>query len=165
LKPGRPLAAFSDVPVDPVAKPAPVWKAIREHASFPIETATAPTRFLVKVQITDTRESGPAGSVVGIIKPALDGIISAYHSHEGSDGVAETQRLEECGIGTAETLCNHLFDRRWATLGARRLVWPFGAAGGTPPTTIVLPPMSLSAQTRQMQASTPPGGDSPLIER
>lgn len=106
-KPGRPLAAFFDVPVASVAKPAPVWKAIRDYATPPIETATAPTRFLVKVQITDTRESGPADSVVSIIKPALDGIISAYHSHEGSDGVAEalsgskspgSERQERCGI-------------------------------------------------------------------
>jgi hypothetical protein len=63
------------------------------------------------------------------VKPALDGIISAYHSHEGSDGVAESLRLEAAGIGTAERLQEHLLDRRWAALGARRLVKPFGAAG------------------------------------
>jgi hypothetical protein len=128
-KPGRPLAAFFDVPVDSVIKAAPVWKAIRDYASPPIETATAPTRFLIDVQITDTRESGPASSVVSIVKPALDGIISAYHSHEGSDGVAEAQRLEKSGVGTAGTLQDQLLDRRWAALGARRLVKPFRATG------------------------------------
>jgi hypothetical protein len=127
--PGRPLGAFFDVPVASVTKPAPAWKAIREFAAPPIETVTAPTRFLVNVQIKDTRESRPADSVVNIIKPALDGIISAYHSHEGSDGVAEAQRLEDSGIGTARTLQNQLLDRRWAALGARRLVKPFGATG------------------------------------
>jgi hypothetical protein len=129
--PGKLLSAFSDVPVESVEdKPAPVWKAIRECAAPPIETATAPTRFLIKVQITDTRESRPTTSLVDIVKPALDGIISAYHSHshEG-EGVAEAQRLEAAGIGTARTLQDQLLDRRWAALGARRLLWPFGKTG------------------------------------
>jgi hypothetical protein len=46
-----------------------------------------------------------------------------------SDGVAEVQRLEESEIGTAGTLQNQLLDRRWAVLGARRVVKPFGATG------------------------------------
>jgi len=129
-KPGRLLGSFFDVPVDSVDdKPAPVWKAIRDYAAPPAETATAPTRFVINVQITDTRESRPADSVVSIIKPGLDGIISAYHSHEGSDGVAEARRLEEAGLGTAETLQKQLLDPRWAALGPRRLVRPFGETG------------------------------------
>lgn len=128
-KPGRLLGAFHDVPVASVAKPAPVWKAIRDYAAPPTETAPTPTRFLVNVQVTDTRKPAPAGSVAGILKPVLDGIISAYHSHAGSDAVAEAKRLEESGIGPAATMQNQLLDRRWATLGARRLVKPFGATG------------------------------------
>jgi hypothetical protein len=128
-KPGRPMAAFANVPVELVTKPAPVWKAIRDYAEPPAETATAPTRFLINVQITDTRESSPADSVASIVKPALDGIISAYHSHAGSDGVVEAQRLEQAGIGTAATLQTQLLDRRWAALGARQLVKPFRETG------------------------------------
>lgn len=128
-KPVRPMAAFFDVPVDVVTKPAPVWKAIRDYAVPPAEIATAPTRFLINVQITDTRASRPVDSVASIIKPALDGIISAYHSHEGSDGVVEALRLEEAGLGTAGTLQTQLPDRRWAALGPRRLVRPFGETG------------------------------------
>jgi hypothetical protein len=105
-----------------------VWNAIRGHATPPIETASAPRRFLINLQITDTQQPS-AGSVASIVKPALDGIISAYHGHEGSDGLAEAQRLEAAGIGTAETLQKHLLDQRWAALGARRLVKPFGTKG------------------------------------
>lgn len=127
--PGKLLSAFCNVPVESVAA-APVWNAIRECAAPPIETATAPTRFLIKVQIIDTRESRPTTSLVDIVKPVLDGIISAYHSHihEGQ-GVAEAQRLEAAGIGTARILQDQLLDRRWAALGARRLLWPFGKTG------------------------------------
>jgi hypothetical protein len=126
--PGRTLGAFSYVPTDRVDKPAPVWNAIRECAAPPPETASAPTRFIISAQITDTRPR-PVDSVASIVKPALDGIISAYHSHQGSDGVEEARRLEAAGIGTAETLRNHLLNQRWAALGARRLVKPFGATG------------------------------------
>lgn len=127
-KPTRLLGAFLNVPVGSLDKPAPVWNAIREHAAPPSETASAPRRFLINLQITDTQQPG-TGSVASIVKPALDGIISAYHSHEGSDGLTEAQRLEAAGIGTAETLQRHLLDQRWAALGARRLIKPFGANG------------------------------------
>ncbi|WP_156669439.1 hypothetical protein [Mycobacterium sp. E3339] len=127
-KPGRQLAAFCGVPVDSIAKPAPVWKAVRDYATPPTRTADAPTRFLIKVQITDMRKSGHAGSIVSKIKPALDGIISAYHSHDG-DGAVEARRLEEVKIGTAEALRHELLDPRWATLGPRRLLWPHRPTG------------------------------------
>jgi hypothetical protein len=128
-KPGRPLGAFFDVPVASVDKPAPVWKAVRGYAAPPTETASGPTRFLIRVQITDTRESAPSGSVASMVKPVLDGIISAYHGHDGSDGVTEALRLEAAGIGTAGILAESLRDQRWAALGTRQLVKPFGATG------------------------------------
>ncbi|MGV0675688.1 hypothetical protein ABQE62_05780 [Mycolicibacterium fortuitum] len=129
-RPGKRVAAFTGVPVDSVAdKPAPVWKAIRDFAAPPAETATASTRFLLKLHVTDTRVNKPANSLVNIVKPTLDGIISAYHCHEGSDGVAEAQRLETAGLGSTETLRDRLLDRRWAALGARRLLSSFGRTG------------------------------------
>lgn len=129
-RPGKQLAAFTGVPVDSVDdKPGPVWKAIRDFATPPAEIATAPTRFLLKLHVTDTRETKPANSLVYIVKPTLDGIISAYHAHAGSDGVAEAQRLEEAGLGERETLRDQLLDRRWAALGGRRLVSSFSRAG------------------------------------
>lgn len=129
-RPGKTVAAFTGVPVDSVTgKPAPVWKAIRDFAAPPAETATASTRFLLKLHVVDTRESKPANSLADIVKPTLDGIISAYHSHEGSDGLAEAQRLQEAGMGSTETLREQLLDRRWAALGGRRLLASFGKTG------------------------------------
>lgn len=110
-------------------KPAPVWKSIRDFAAPPGETATAPTRFLLKLHVTDTRKDRPASSLAYIVKPTLDGIISAYHSHEGTDGAAEAQRLAEAGLGSTETLRDQLHDRRWAALGGRRLLSSFGPTG------------------------------------
>lgn len=129
-RPGKQVAAFTGVPVDSVTdKPGPVWKAIRDFAPPPAETATAPTRFVLRLHVTDTRETKPANSLVDIVKPTLDGIISAYHGHEGSDGVAEAQRLEEAGLGSRESLRDQLLDGRWAALGATRVVRPSTAAG------------------------------------
>lgn len=127
-KPTTLLGAFVNVPVASLDKPAPVWSAIRGLAMPPAETASAPTRFLINLQITDTQQPG-AGSVASIVKPALDGIISAYHGHEGTDGLAEALRLEAAGVGAAETLQKQLLDQRWAALGARRLVKPFSTSG------------------------------------
>lgn len=129
-RPGKTLGAFTGVPVDSVDdKPAPVWKAIRDFATPPAEIATAPSEFLLNLNVTDTREIKPANSLVYIVKPTLDGIISAYHHLEGSDGVAEAQRLEEAGLGERETLREQLLDRRWAALGGRRLLSSFGRTG------------------------------------
>jgi hypothetical protein len=129
-RPGRRLAAFTGVPVDTVTdKPAPVWKAIRVFATPPAEIDSASTRFLLKLHVTDTRKDRPANSLVDIVKPTLDGIISAFHSHEGSDGAAEALRLEEAGLGEKEALRDQLLDQRWAALGGRRLLAPFGRAG------------------------------------
>ncbi|GAS90826.1 uncharacterized protein RMCB_4922 [Mycolicibacterium brisbanense] len=129
-RPGRQLAAFNGVPVGSVDdKPAAVWKAIRDFAAPPVETAGAPSQFLLNLHVTDTSETRPANSLVYIVKPTLDGIISAYHSHEGSDGHVEAQRLEEAGLGSSETLPDQLLDRRWAALGGRRLLSPFGRTG------------------------------------
>lgn len=128
--PGKRLGGFSGVPVDSVDdKPAPVWKAIRDFGMPPAETAPAPTRFLLRLEVTDTRERKPANSLVDIVKPTLDGIISAYHSLEGSVGHVEAQRLEEAGLGAREALRGQLLDRRWAALGATRVVRPSKVAG------------------------------------
>lgn len=128
--PGKRLGAFTDIPVDAIDdKPAPVWKAIRDFAAPPAETATAPTRFLLSLHVTDTRKDKPANSLVDMVKPTLDGIISAYHCHEGSDGVVEALRLEEAGVGARATLRDQLLDRRWAALGPTRVVRPSKAAG------------------------------------
>lgn len=129
-EPGDPLAAFTDVPLDGMAKPAPVWKAIRDHGLHPGQTARAPVRFHVDVQIVDTRSVNPAGSVFGLIKPVLDGIISAYHSHADPEGIPDDFRLVKLGLGTADELREMLLDPRWAALGPRRqLLKPHGASG------------------------------------
>ena len=128
-EPGVELGAFTDVPVDAMGKPAPVWKSIRDTATPPNQTAPAPVKFLVNLHVIDTLSPGGTGSVFGIIKPLLDGIISAYHSHEGSDGATESQLLSGLGHGAEEDLRNELLDPRWAALGPRRLVRPFGAKG------------------------------------
>ncbi len=128
-RPGRQMASFTGVPVDSIHdKPGPVWKAIRDFAAVPTETSCTPAQFVLKLQLTDTRKDRPATSLVDIVKPTLDGIISAYHSLEGSDGVVEAQRLEEAGLGSRETLRKQLLDRRWAALGATRVVRPSTAA-------------------------------------
>ncbi len=128
-EPGVELGAFTDAPADAIGKPAPIWKSIRDSAAPPNQTAPLPVKFLVNVHVTDTLLPGGTGSVFGIIKPLLDGIISAYHSHEGSDGATESQLLSGLGLGAEEDLCNELLDPRWAALGPRRLVRPFGATG------------------------------------
>lgn len=124
---GDQLASFVDVPVSSLAKPGPVWAAVRGHAEPPLRESGHVGPFIVDVSIGDAhREQQP--SVADLVKPVLDGVISAYHSHEG-DGVHVAERLANLGLGDASHLQRALGNAAWNVLQSRVLVWPFGAAG------------------------------------
>lgn len=124
---GEQLASFVDVPVSSLAKPGPVWAALRAHAEPPPRESGYVGPFIVDVSIGDAhRERRP--SAADQVKPVLDGVISAYHSHEG-DCALVAERLANLGLGDPSRLQRELGDPVWNVLGSRVLVWPFGPAG------------------------------------
>jgi hypothetical protein len=49
-----------------------------------------------------------------VIKPLLDGIISAFHAHDQTHDGDLISRLHDAGLGDRSALLNELTDRRWA---------------------------------------------------
>lgn len=128
-RPGELLGAFTGVRVPVVDKPITVWAAIRDQAEPPPRQATAPVRFMARVRV-----GGPVAAVnrprslVDLIKPLLDGVVSAFHSHqEPKDPPAGRQLVTPRSLQREWTA--GLTDARWAALGPRRLVTTFGTSG------------------------------------
>jgi hypothetical protein len=118
---GRLLARFDPVRIEQITKPGPIFIAIRGSAQPPLLPTTTPTRFGICLTLQGPR----TGGLAGLIKPLLDGVICAYHHHDGRDLDDVVQRLHRAGLGPALTLSSELQDERWQVLGSRRLVKPF----------------------------------------
>lgn len=121
--PGRALASFDDVELGQPNRIAPIFTAIRRTASPPALLETSPPRFGVRIAIRGP-EAG-ASRLVDLVKPLLDGVVSAYHCHDGSAMQDILMRLDRLGLGPANELGQDLLDSRWNLLGSRRLLWPF----------------------------------------
>lgn len=125
---GDVVAELDDVPVPRIDKPAPVWAAIRSHCGPPPATAPEPFRFAAR--LTVTAPSGRQVAAASIIKPLLDGVICAFHSHVGPADEDLVTRVAVAGdlsdVGAAGRM---LLDRRWSAFGSRQLVKPFGPRG------------------------------------
>lgn len=69
-----------------------------------------------------------AQNLAGLIKPVLDGVISAFHSHVG-EAEHVSRCLADAGVGEYTAVRHALTDSSWGALGPRTLVRPFGARG------------------------------------
>ncbi|MFZ2501621.1 MAG: hypothetical protein WAW88_02960 [Nocardioides sp.] len=99
-------------------KPAPWWAAAREHLTL---SGTAVAReYTVSVQVR-----AEAQRFVSLVKPMLDGLIAALHTHDGSHGDHIRRSLAQ--YGDPDRLWALLNDPSHAVLGSRRLVRPHGS--------------------------------------
>lgn len=121
---------LTGVRVSVLDEPTSVWAAIRDQAEPPPRQAKAPVRFMAQVRI-----GGPVAAVnrprslVDLIKPLLDGVISAFHSHHEPKGLPPERRLVTTDGSLRREWTDGLADARWAALGPRRLVATFGTSG------------------------------------
>jgi hypothetical protein len=122
---GRVLAAWSGVPMPALSeatRPATVWFAL---AAAEIEATNAlgerqPFGLRLELEVPRTSRIAPAK----IVKPLVDGTISALHCHDGS-ALAELSGRLAGQIGVpGEKIASRLMDDRCAVLGPRRLLWP-----------------------------------------
>jgi hypothetical protein len=121
------LASFGPVTVSSLAKPGPIWAAVRRQAAPPSRAPGTAVRFVVELTIGDA-QGNSSSSIANQVKPALDGVISAYHAHLG-DTEVPSERLASMGLGEKIELQRLLGDTAWNTLGSRTVVRPFGVAG------------------------------------
>lgn len=118
----------SDIRCAPVARGAfrfdawRIWHAFK-MAAFRDQLGDFTGSFGARVEIEVPRSA--AAHPVGILKPVLDGLVTALHVHDGSSMELVGPRLAaRLGITESE-VGTLLMDGSRAPLGERRLVWPF----------------------------------------
>ncbi len=130
-QPGRTLARWTNLPAPPLntsTKLHPIWYAVRTgHLDILHMPVQAPTRFGFDISIglpANTKASKT--SVSNIVKPLLDGLISAFHAHNGknldyvSNWLATTLPTEAAKVKLL------LQEPERAVLGTRQLLWKHG---------------------------------------
>ena len=103
---------------------AEIWLAVRHGEITVTSSASAPRPFGVSatLKVPGTRIPNAAG----LTKSLLDGLLCAFHVHDGSMLEEVTRRIAE-RLGIAEhDVARHLMEREQAVLGRRRLVTPWG---------------------------------------
>ncbi len=126
---GADLIRFEQIELQSLTKVAPIWLAIRRQtAAPPRPVGLESDPFGVRVIIRGTAKAGPQ-NFAELVKPLLDGIISAAHGHDGQRLDEITDRLVATGLASAGEIRQQLTDERWSALGVRKLLWPFGAKG------------------------------------
>jgi hypothetical protein len=79
-------------------------------------------RFGVRVSVSAPVTVEPAL----LMKPVLDGLISALHAHDGSAIELVADRLARSISVEPHVVRALLLDEDWAVLGTRKLLWPRG---------------------------------------
>lgn len=105
-------------------KPHSFWYAIKKGLFDIANKFEVPHFFGIELKIT-----APKGTVINlasVIKPLLDGIICAFHTHDGTDNATVVNRLaQRLSIGKS-VVVDLLMDMETGILGKRNLVHPFG---------------------------------------
>lgn len=121
------LAKWSKVTSPPVRaddKPHVFWHVMKKGKVQVSNGHSVPQVYGVNIKI-----EAPVGTIINLasaVKPLLDGVISAFHVHDGSDISFVTERLAEyLGIRSA-IVADMLTDSRTSVLGKRNLVHKFG---------------------------------------
>ena len=102
-----------------------VWRLLRRGEAEVTKPIQPTARFGAKVEITvSPRES--ALVLTSTMKPLLDGVISAFHSYDGTVPSEILERLSRSLDEAQSTIEGWLTDPHQAALGKRRLAWPRG---------------------------------------
>ena len=120
---GDQLGSFSGVHVARI-KCAPLWAAIRTQADPPNQTYDAPVPFVLRADLRCPRTIAlESRSLPDLVEHLLDGLVSAFHSHDSHDSDSEVvARLAASGLDGPAAIAATLADARWSALGPRRLV-------------------------------------------
>ncbi len=124
---GDVAVAFEDVALPRLAtgtKPGAVWRAV--HDAQCVERRIGNELhgdFALDLELRVPAAWGPA--VISIVKPLVDGLISALHTHDGSDEALVVERLAGQLEERGAVVRARLADRGRAVLGVRRLLWPW----------------------------------------
>jgi hypothetical protein len=122
---GREVARFSGSGIGTLrTTPEQVWYAIKQGNLRAIGSPLpAGGRFGVTARL---HCSGRTKNAARLVKPVFDGIISAFHAHNGGQINEVSARLSaRLRVSGPKQILDLLTDETNAVLGARNLVWPF----------------------------------------
>jgi hypothetical protein len=105
-------------------KPSAVWRAIRTGSLDDLQLPPAPPSYF-GMQLVLTVPDGVRVHAAPLLKPLIDGVVCAFHAHDGSDMGSIGQRLAiQLGV-EAPNIIALLQSSERAVLGRRRLLWPW----------------------------------------
>jgi hypothetical protein len=123
---GSTLAHFDASPLPSIAEakhPTTVWKSVKKGSVILGDDALqddAPFGLSVVVGLP----GGSGISLASLVKPVLDGVVSAFHTYSGTKLSEVSTRLDAVlGIGSND-VSRMLSDTHLNVLGARQLLWP-----------------------------------------
>ncbi len=126
-KKGRKLACWADIlciPLRGEIKPHSIWYAMKNGFIEVNNDHQSPS--LYGVQIIVKAPFGTTINLASIVKPVLDGIISSFHTHNGSDIIELSERLAKILGENEHTVEKMLMDSQMNILGTRNLLHKFG---------------------------------------
>jgi hypothetical protein len=126
-KKGKNLACWADIPCIPLRgeiKPHSIWCAMKNGFVEVNDDHYSPS--LYGVQIKVKAPFGTKINLAAIVKPVLDGIISSFHTHNGSDIIEISERLAKILGENKQGVEKMLMDTQMNTLGTRNLLHKFG---------------------------------------
>ena len=102
-------------------RPHVFWSLMRQH---PIETSEVPFQHNFGIDLILKVPFSRPINAVALIKPLLDGIISSFHSHDGSNLSLVSSRLADLTGIKESTITTLLMESKMAVLGQRCLIHP-----------------------------------------
>lgn len=107
-------------------KPADVWRWCKLGTLTSADIVDEQVPLCIEVEITPSR--GKQIRPASFIKPLLDGLLSAFHSHDGSNlAILLERHLTHFQSVPPETIRQWLLNKEHSVLGRRRLLQPFKA--------------------------------------
>jgi hypothetical protein len=120
------LAGFGPTAVSAIASLTPmadVWHAVRTGPVDVRRLAATDDRLGLILDIAAPREV----HLAAVMKPLIDGVVAAFHAHDGSDGGELSRRVAgSLSLDTGQ-IRSLLEEPERAVLGQRRLLWRRGA--------------------------------------
>lgn len=120
------VADFGPTPIPALASltsMAAIWHAVRSGPVGGSRAGSASYPFGLTVDISAPREL----HLALVMKPLIDGVVAAFHAHDGSDGAELAKRVADPLFLDQHEVRTLLDGSERAVLGRRRLLWRRGA--------------------------------------
>ena len=123
---GETLASWAvpSIPLRPQSSAALAWLSMKVGGNIRTYGESNSSEAF-GMTLTIHQPPGKALNLTAVIKPLLDGVIAALHSHDGSALEDLSNRLAGKLATSPSTVARALMDTQSAVLGQRRLVHPF----------------------------------------